>query len=228
MSRGHSSEHEAMLAEFLAAADGAPPEAIAGCPECQELLADLRQVATAVTAAARQEHELLADVERMDPAAATQAARRFAAQHLQGPPPAQPRRPWGTWTGLLLAAAAVVAVLLWPRGAPEDPARRTGPVLLGSAGDLRLDHPVGPVTRYAPFTWQAVEGIGVVYQLSIWKDGADRGDKPILTLPLETTTWDPEATGQALPDRIRWQVKATDLARTFERLGSASSSLTPR
>ena len=55
--------------------------------------------------------------------------------------------------------------------------RLTFPGSFGTPLDARYDHPVGPVASYAPFTWEAVEGPGIAYELKIYHEA--KRDTPI-------------------------------------------------
>ncbi len=205
-----NSEHEELVAKVLAGdLRGDDPRVAALPPEAKAQLAQLGRLQQVLDAAATTERTTLTDL-APEPPATDPAARNF----------------WLRGAGIAALAAGVL--LLAQSLKPEGTGRGGAHGSLGRIEPVELVAPRDAIEGdFALFLWQPRDAAPLDrYVLSIWDAAAFAADgaaAPLFARELAATSWRPDATTPALPDKITWRVDVQPLDGVLRRGPTATA-----
>jgi hypothetical protein len=222
----HSEDHERVIQGAIAG-DLEPDDPrlqalLHECGACREHYEGLARVRTLLDETAREEREVVAELDWAEPAPGRELVGAFVREQMDQRALAARPRPW--WRSAWVAAAAasiliagwIVRALTAPRG--EERTRTS----LGEESESL--QPSGPGSSFERFAWPGLQlPPGGRYELRVWDRAKGPEDGRLVRLDLEEQEWAP-APGESAswPDQIAWEVRVIDA--TGESGTSATAS----
>jgi hypothetical protein len=208
LSAKHTSEHERMMEALFVGDAGAEAERmrleLAGCGTCSTRIAELAKVSNGLSLAGDSERADLVQADRMRDAPGSDRVigTMRSVMAAESAPPVRATRIW-PW----LAAAGVLAALVFLLARERSPGRLTNEGTLGHGLKVELSRPDGQVDAYAPFEWTGEIQPDAHFVVEVL-DPSSGDTHPIATQPTQEHEWSPPTAVTALwPHRIEWRIK---------------------